>query len=208
MKTNSVNNTSFRSVYSLNGKIEVLNEVSKYLGNVKMRPESSFDFINIRYLQAPVLRDNAFWGSLNQEDMALIKAAAQRIKESHPDVSFETPSSNAKASDLILTGGHFHIVKSQMRNMVASSIQMFMGKMSPPMTLEEFSTKVCRSMDIMEKNVSNGKPVTNINFAVLRFYLGELFDLPHQPIIEAEEAFKGLQANATRAFDFREGVFA
>lgn len=202
VNSTSTNTPSFRGLYSLQGKTEVLNEVCWYLGKVKKRPETSFDFLDIRNLGSPTLTNEAFWRSLSEEEVSLLKTKGLEIKKIHPEALSETNPS--EALDLFVTNGHFSIVQPQMRPMVEDSMNFFLGQ-TTQMTFNDFSKKALANLNAMEENVSHGKPVTNINFLILKGYLGTLLDLPKVTIIKAEDAFKGIEKGT---FDFKEGVFA
>jgi len=164
MKINNVNQTSFKGLYTLRGKSDLLDDICSYYGRVQHRTRNTGEEFNFLSIRSPF--------SLNPSS------------DNHKVI----PAGNS-FFDLFITSKDEKLAKPHMRDIVADSLAIKNQK-NP---FDKHFKMLLKNLNELEERIRTGKPLLDINPWVLKNHLTGIFDFSSLRELEAEEAYQLLK---------------
>lgn len=165
MQINNTNQTSFKSLYTLRGEADILDDICSYFGRIQRKTQGRPDEFNFLSIRTPI--------SLN------------------PSSKTESSLSNHHFFDLFMTSHDEKIAEPIMRDVVLDTIGL--EQQERPI-IKHFKAVLDR-LNELDERIRAGKPILGLNIRVLRTHLERIFDFSSLREIKAEDAFNGLRAD-------------
>ena len=186
---------SFNGAYKIKGSDEVIDEICWYLQKKKKSQDPAFDFLDIRMVKKSADETDRILKNVNPSEvknkdkqsaitshlleiMAIKKGVIQPFQTTGPKENL----------DLFLTDNDKIKAENKIINMIEESL-------ANVFRLNDFNNKakiLLENLSAMRNNLSNGKPILNINPEVAHKHLEQL-NAPNLKIMEADEVLEGIK---------------
>ena len=205
MRTNRVNNNSFKATYLIKGHTDLLDEICWYLQKKHVQNEA-FSFVDIRngiWFPGEIspLKHEAVDLFMTEDDEKLITPKLPELVQESMIENFGTkiseyyPDNSRQATKEILT--------ENIRN-VAYGEEMPLKKSSGGRTINDFARLLADNLKEMMQRFEKGNAIVNIHHDLVKKFHPTLRIVTPEAL-DGEEVFAGVQRGT---FDYTEGVFA
>jgi hypothetical protein len=191
----SVKPISFKGAYKIQGSSEAIDEICWYLQKKKKNQDLNFDFLDIRIAKKSmdetdrILRNASASDLANKDKQDALSIHLLELKAIRNGVMKPFQNYGKKENtDLFLTDKDKKLAENKITNMIEDSLSNILKKM-------DFTSKVkmlMNNLSQMRNNLSNGKPILNIDPEMAQKHL-EPLNTTEIKTLNADEVLEGIR---------------